>query len=356
MANGKPTDKHNRHGGLTVVPMPGFEDLAREIQKKIQERRKMKVDLAIPCFGERTNGEPFLRLGKQHIGGHDCVVITSGPGSYKMLIQLTMLLAYLAGRRAERIAVVSGYLPLSRSDKDEGTEELALITYFIQMILHAGGKKFDRIIAADLHAPQVVSAAGSMGKITEISLMKRLFTRVIEMAKAEGRKKLCILYPDDGAAKRYEGMIVKVLQEAGLGSLPTVKVFKRRLDSGKIKIDSIFGDTSDLPDATVLAIDDETATMGTQGETASFVLKNYGAAEVWGVTIHGVLCGAGPTRLAAYSAPLSRLFITDTIPVVGRPQLTGLIETGKLAVVSWADDLANVVYFHHWDISVRDIR
>lgn len=73
------------YGGLTLVPTPGYETIANAAAEHIRgrskcaDRRTTPVDVVEPKFELRASGEPFLKLGKEHIGGHDVVVITSGP-------------------------------------------------------------------------------------------------------------------------------------------------------------------------------------------------------------------------------------------------------------------------------------
>jgi len=62
----------NRHGGLTLLPMPGFRTLADAIAARIaavgseEGGTHTPVDIAEPEFGLRSSGEPFLRLGQRH--------------------------------------------------------------------------------------------------------------------------------------------------------------------------------------------------------------------------------------------------------------------------------------------------
>jgi len=349
VSNGEPHIGHNRNGGLTLVPMPGFEKQAAKVAAFIA-KKGTPCDTAHTKFDERSNGEPFLKLPKEHIGGHDCIILTSGPGTYQMLGQLYIMLAYLVGRRAGRITIVTGYFPLSRSDKDEGADELALASHTTRMMVNASEGKLDRIIAADLHAPQVVMA-GRMGLITEISLMRRLLTKILDSV---GDLKLCLMFPDDGANKRFGGIVRDILIERGL-SLPIVVIGKRRSDSHNVLIDSVFGDTEGLRGSTTVILDDETATMATQIATAHEIRHGFGVEHVWAATVHGVLCGPAPSRLAA-GQPIERLYITDTIPVEDRHELKGLINDGRIVVAPWEDDLANIIFHHHWDQSIREIR
>ena len=53
MSNGKKLDDFNRHGGLTIVAMPGFEDLAMEVKWRVEEhgrredKKRTLIDIAV---------------------------------------------------------------------------------------------------------------------------------------------------------------------------------------------------------------------------------------------------------------------------------------------------------------------
>ncbi len=346
----------NQHGGLTLVPLPGFEALAVEAKQRLERREPgfpTTVDIAVAEFGERSSGEPFIRLGKQHIAGHDCVVLGSGPGTMTMLTQMLMLLRYLVGRRASRVAVVSGYFPLGRSDKDEGGSEFALPPLFIDLMMMATYQKLDRVVSVDLHAPQVVMS-GRTGLITEVSLVRRVLKRAIDEAVQLGDP-ICLMFPDDSAAKRMEYAVSVLSDQAGV-ELPVVYGSKRRTSSADSTIKHLFGDLEALEGATVLNLDDEIATGGTNIATAAEVRAEHGASRVWAVVTHGVLCGSAPQRFLADDCPVERIFVTDTIPIDDRPALAPLVASGRLDVTSWCEDLAFILYHHHWNLSIRELR
>lgn len=352
---------YNRNGGLTLVPMPGFAEMAFQLKDTIEGRNHREkdppteVDIAIPDFGLRSNGEPFVRLAKDHIGGHDCVVLTSGPGTYQMLVQLLLVLGYLAGRRAGRITVVSSYFPLSRSDKDEGSLELALPRLIVDLMQSAADGRLDRIIAVDLHSPQVVMA-GKLGRITEVSMARRVLKRALDDAIEAGwRGKICILLPDDGAQKRYANVIKQVAQETG-EVLPVVIGQKRRTDSRNSELLGLSGDISALRGALVIGLDDEIATGKTNGDTAAAVKDSFNALAYWAAASHGVLCADAAELFQRNDWPIDRTYVTGTIPPENRAELAPLLQSGKLVVVSLVKDLAQVLYYHHWDRSIREMR
>lgn len=346
----------NQHGGLTLVPMPGFERLARDVKGRIEQGSyafETPVDIAEPEFGLRSSGEPFVRLGKEHIAGHDCVVLASGPGTPEMLTQLLLVLRYLSGRRASRIAAVTGYFPLGRSDKDEGAREFALPPLIIDLMMMSTYSDLDRVIAVDLHAPQVVMS-GRTGFITEVSMVRRVLKRAVDEARALGEP-VCLCFPDDTAAKRMESAVSQISEELGV-DFPSVYGVKRRSSSRDSTLSALFGDLHALDGSTVLNLDDEIATGGTNINSAAELKGAHGAARVWAVVTHGVLCGPAAERFMAKDCAVDRVFITDTIPVDNRPELAPLLETKRLDVTPWGPDLSWVLYHHHWNLSIRELR
>ncbi|MFH1404899.1 MAG: hypothetical protein ABIH21_02255 [Patescibacteria group bacterium] len=161
----------NRHGGLTLVPTPWFLQQAQTVQKILSDPDSFTkefhtdVDIVEPYYGGYASGEPNLEMTKEHVGGHDVMVITSGPGDYKMQGQLYQTLDYLAGHRAARISVVTSYFPCGRTDKDEGGKKFAAPHFIVRMMQTAANGKLDRIISVDLHSAQVV-VAGNAGFVT----------------------------------------------------------------------------------------------------------------------------------------------------------------------------------------------
>jgi len=346
----------NQHGGLTLIPMPGFESLASEVKTRVEAGTyefDTSIDVADFEFGYRASGEPYVRLGKEHIAGHDCVVLTSGPGTPSMLLQLMLILRYLSGRRASRITVVNGYFLLGRSDKDEGSLEFALASLIIDLMMMSTYSALDRVIAVDLHAPQVVMS-GRTGFITEVSMVRRMLKRAVDEAKALGQP-ICLCFPDDGAAKRMESAIEQVSEQLEV-TFPVVYGVKRRKSSHESMLVALFGELDAIEGATVLNLDDEIATGGTNIKTAADLKARFGAARVWAVVTHGVLCGPAPDRFSDPDCAVDRVFISDTIPVSTRPELTPLIEAGRLDVTSWCPDLSWILYHHHWNLSIRELR
>lgn len=355
----------NRNGGLTLVPMPGFETTAVQLKELIESRSTKStkkfpggcitpVDIAIPKFDFRPSFEPFIQLGKAHVGEHHCFVLTSGPGTYQMMMQLILVVGYLASRKASRVTVVSGYFPLSRSDKDEGDLELALVPFFMRALMSGSQGLLRRIVCADPHSDQMVMAADP-GVITPVYLTLRILRHVVSEAKKVSDN-ICLAFPDDTAAKRYEPAVA-ILEKELNTSFPFVSTAARRKSGHEKGIKYLVGDLREMRHAHVIALDDETATGGSQIKAAEQFKTKYGAKEVWAAVTHGVLCGKAPELFGANDCPVDRLYVTDTIPVIGREELIPLLASGRLHVISWVDDMAEIIFHLHWgSSSIRGIR
>jgi len=353
----------NRNGGLTLVPMPGFEKQAEAVKTKVEEigrregKRRTFVDIVIPEFGERVTHAPYLRLGKDHIGGHDVVVIGGGPGNWTDLGQLNLLLAYIKGRRAVRIATILGCFPLARSDKDIGELEFAMPNYVVGQMLAATGGKLDRIVSTDLHADQIVMSA-PMGFITPISLTRRVMAEAADwIAVRYPSSKVVLAFTDAGGIKRAKPSITRVEKDKFNGqSLPIVQGTKTRESSQKSQLDGLTGALSSVENAVVLMVDDEFTTGKTSNDTAEALTKDHGAKAIVVAVTHGPFSGNVVELLLDGGRFIDHIFSTDTIPFYNRPNLEPLFDRNLLTVVPWTDDMGWICFQHHGDESIRIVR
>lgn len=357
----------NQHGGLTLVALPGFINEAQRIKKIIEGwkgaegRIPTTVDIAIPEHGYRVNGEPYVLQSEEHICGHDCVVLASGPGTPELLIQLYLTLCYMVGRHAARIMLVVNYMPLTRSDKDEGEDELALISPIVHLLEAGAYGDLGRIVTVDLHAEQEVGVGSKSGLVTEVSLARKLLRLVVGKIVADHPgERVVLMFPDDGARKRFKSAVKRVVDEIAkqLGVEITV-VFgqKRRESSRSSDLIGIGGEVESLRGAHVIIFDDELAEGGTANNTAKAIKEPaYGALSCTAVVPHGVLCGKAASLLSSPDSGLDHIYVSDTIPVENRPALERLTTSGKLTVMPWCEDLAEIIYRLHWNKDIRSMR
>lgn len=360
---------HNPNGGLTLIPLPGYEDVAQTLKISIERmggrphHRQTPVDIAVPLFSTYANDETVVALPNTHILEHDCVVVGSGSGSDRMLMQLLWTLSVLAGRHAGRIAVTTGYFPLSRSYGDEGDTILTTPPMMMRLANAACGRVgLHRWVCADPHSKQI-TMAGDPGQVTPVYLTRKLLSFAIDgsLTCEDSGLPIVLAFPDDTASKRYAPAVKSIQEQRGI-RLPVVTAFKRREDSERTQILGIVGDIEAVRDARVLMFDDEIATGGSVVDMARGLKQGHGAKSVWACATHAVMCRGANMRFldqieSSGGQWVDHLVVSDTIRIEGRNEgLGALTQGGRMSVYSWLEDLAWVIYRHHWNLGVRELR
>jgi len=369
MTSGLPGDdkeqvRINLNGGLTLIPAPGFDRIAFDVKQIIEGYYKdTPIDIVPPVIKLRASGEPCVQMGKEHIGGHDCVLITSGPGTYKMICETQFLLGQIVGRRARRLMLVTAYQPLSRTDKDEGDLEFALQMHVVHLFKSAAYGKLDRIIVVDLHSAQGVQSGGQLGFITEISLARRVLKRAVQDAIKEfPQAKIILIFPDENAGKRFRDAVIRVRDEITREHSIELRILhgqKIREDSRNSQFLGLFGHLGDieaLKGGIGIIFDDEISTFGTNYDVAHEIWRRYDPRALRSAAIHGVFSENAAERISSATNPISRIYITDTVPFDDRPHLNHLFESQRVVCVPWVQDLAQVIYHYHWGQSIREKR
>lgn len=337
----------NQHGGLTLVPLPGFEKFAESVAatfctdyRRWAGKRYTKVDIAVPTIGYYGNNESSFKLPEKHIVGHDCALITSGPGTDTMLYRLGEALWQLAERDATRILVLCGYFPKSRTDKDEDDHSvLAQPRSICEMMVERSRGKVKQCVTADLHS---VQSASVHHILREVSVMKRLTYKAIHSCE-HCKEPICFLLPDDGAAKRYE----KLLREWWFHSDDQKIVYgsKRRKDD-ELVFNGLNCDVKALAGAHAVIIDDEIVSGRTNIIAAGVAKKIYGAAMVSAIVPHLIGCEEFLSAIKDRDCPLDYVYCSDTIPI--RKELLEFFPRSTISVVPWHEQAAEIIYkFRH---------
>ncbi len=358
----------NQHGGLTLVGLRGYEALINTVKDLIETKSgndggktpHTPVDIVRPEIKRFANGEPDVRLRKQHVGGHDIVVVTSGPGTNDMIMETLWVLNHLAAHRASRIMLVTGYFPLSRSDKDEAEVRLTtppmVINWFKMASMHPNGKDclLCRVVCADPHSVQL-TMAGDSGFITPIFLTRRLLRPTITDA-LEQNKRIALAFPDNSAVARFEPAILKVQKSLDI-EIPIVVAIKRRdMLTGKSTLVGMQGDLENLEGSLVIMCDDEIDTGGSIMNMATLLRDMYKVDSVWAAVIHAVFSDPAPQRFMFADSPVDRVLAMNTIPHNNRSEIAPLIECGRLNMYPWLEDLAWLILMHHWKVGMREAR
>ena len=221
------------------------------------------------------------------------------------------------------------YSPYSRQDrKAEGREPITakLVADFFST---AGA---DRIMSVDLHSGQIQGFFD--GPVDHLLAMPVL----VQYLKREAPSELVVVSPDAGrvkVAERYSQQL-----DADLAF-----VHKRRPKgiANTVEARDVVGDVAGR---CCVIVDDMIDTASTLC-AASEILMDKGAIDVWAMATHGVLSDPAIDRLK--NSPISRVVITDTLPLPSEKQID------KIEVLSIAHLVADAIDAVFEDTSVSEI-
>lgn len=210
------------------------------------------------------------------------------------LIALIYLVKHLNAHGIEKIRLFMPYIPNARQDRVKSGEDIFTLKYFSQLI---NSLNFETVTVLDPHSP--VSEA-LIDRIV-IHQPRENILRVIEKIRAEKGEEPIMFYPDEGASKRYSGMI----------GLPSVFGIKRRdWKTGKIQGLDISGGNGLISGRTVLIADDICSRGGTFLYSAK-KLKELGSGDIYLYVSHcekTILDGE-----LIESGLLKKIYTTDSI-------------------------------------------
>ena len=257
------------------------------------------------------------------------VVQTSSTPLNEHIMELLIFINALKHASAARITAVIPCFPYARSDKKD-RPRIAITARLLADLLEEAGA--NRVLTMDLHSPQI---QGFFRVPADQMMAANLVCR--HLAKTLDLKNTVAVASDAGEAKdigRYANRL----------NLPIAIIDKRRYgDDDRAHAENLVGD---VKGKTALIVDDEISTGGTIVEATQFLLKK-GAKEVVVAATHPVFSGPAPQRLR--EAPISRVVVTDTVPVPKEKRFDGL------QVLSVAPLLAESIMRIHNGNSVSEL-
>ena len=325
-------EKLASHGDLSEAPMAVWTGsshpaLGASLAKKLHVE-EIKVE-------QGKNGKLSSASAQQVAGKRIVLVQTKRMGnSERFHSDLLEMLhgAYEAKRNgAASVMVVSPYMAYSRSDRMDTSGTSVGAAILPQLMKRAG---VDDVVFYSIHQAQEVGIFQALHiKTAHAAGEQVLASRIAEhLVKTDvPLETLKVLAPDAGAAKRAR-VFAKFLEKSlnrPAGSIDVVIANKERNGNvAKVRFEG------DVTGATIIAIDDETASGSTMKQNADAARAN-GARAVLGAVSH--LTGAAHKTLTGSS--LDRLFVLDTLPQDELQKTTG----HPIEVIPIADHLAKVV-------------
>jgi len=296
----------------------------------------LSVELGEANIVQFANGEMRARFGESVRGGDVFIMQTHCAADGRsvndsIMEQLIMIdAAYRAS--AKRVTAVCPFYGYARQDrKAEGREPIT--ARMIADMFKAAGSK--RMVSVDLHSGQIQGFFdGPVDHLTAIPVLEDY----VRLHVSDG---VVIVSPDAGRVKVAE----RFAQHLADLNADVAFVHKRRpkgLDNVAVAKQVI----GDVGGRLCILTDDMIDTGGTMVSAAELLIER-GAREVWAMATHGVLSGPAIERLE--SAPISRVILTNTLPLPADRRLP------KIEVLSVAKIIADALSAVFDETSVSEL-
>ena len=229
------------------------------------------------------------------------------PPVHDHLMELLQMLDAARGASAARTTAVIPYYGYARSDKKDAPR-ISIAARLVADLIDAAGA--NRVLTMTLHAPQVHGFFNiPVDHLNALHVLASHF-------QGKDLQGTVVVSPDLGRAKEAAHFARLLNVSVAAGS-------KRRISDKKVVIDAIVGD---VEGKSVIVLDDEIATGGTQVELIDR-LRERGVRQVTVSCTHGLFSGDALERFNSI-AEVQELLTTDTVPMSphGRchPKLTTL--------------------------------
>jgi ribose-phosphate pyrophosphokinase len=292
----------------------------------------LDIELGNPNIVEFANGEIRARFAES-VRGNDVFIVQSHYGidgrsvNDSIMEQLIMIdAAYRAS--AKRITAVCPFYGYARQDRKASGREPITARLVANMLKVAGAK---RMISVDLHSGQIQGFFD--GPVDHLTAMP-----VLEDYLRAHADDPVIVSPDAGRIKVAERYAQHL--DADLAF-----IYKRR-PKGVDNVAEAKGVIGEVEGRHCVLIDDMIDTAGTI-ISATDILLDRGATEVWALATHGVLSGMAVDRLK--NSAITRVVITNTLPLPPEKQID------KIEVLSVAKIIADALDAVFEDTSVSEI-
>jgi ribose-phosphate pyrophosphokinase len=310
-------------------------------------RRDLKIftGTAHPALGESIASYLGVPVGRAHLArfsdgevwfqihdnvrGADVFVVqpTCSPVN-ENLVELLLMLDAFKRSSASRLTTVLPYYGYGRQDRKD-KPRVPISAKLVADLLSTAGT--DRVLTVDLHAAQIQG-------FFDIPV-DHLFAApvIIEHVQQLQLPQLTVVSPDAGGVERARAYAKRL--DAALAI-----VDKRRDQPNVAEVHHVIGD---VQGRTALIVDDIVDTAGTLTKVAE-AIKAAGAREVLASCSHAVLSGHSIERIER--SPLSKLIITDSLPLTAEKKACG-----KIVVLTIAELLARAIKNIHEETSVTSL-
>lgn len=192
--------------------------------------------------------------------------------SDRELVALIFLTEHLRDAGIENIDLYMPYIPNARQDRVKDVMDVFTLKYFSKII---NSLQFGNITVLDPHSNVSVALLDRVRVISPKTYVEQVLGMLSEK-DSQTSGDILMFYPDEGAGKRYSGMVDKPY---------TFGMKKRDWKSGDIKGLDVAGEIERIAGSDILIVDDICSMGGTFYFSAKR-LKELGAADIYLYVTH----------------------------------------------------------------------
>jgi ribose-phosphate pyrophosphokinase len=289
--------------------------------------RHLNIPLGKAVVDAYRNGETRVLL-EESVRGADVFVVqpTCTPVNHH-LMELLIMLDALKRASAAQITAVIPYYGYAKQEKKSAPREPISAKLVANLIAEAGA---DRVLTCDLHAPAIEGFFDIPVDHLQARMLLAQHIRELHLPQ------LTVVAPDAGRV----GWALEFLDQIG-GDLAIIA--KRHPGVDATAVVEMVGEVAGR---TTILIDDMILTGGTLLAATDLLLER-GAREVYICATHAAFADGVRARLEA--SPVTRICVTDTVPLCGPPPAD---RPSKITVLSVAAMLAEAIGRIHDNRSV----
>jgi ribose-phosphate pyrophosphokinase len=283
------------------------------------------IDLSETTIRNFSDGEIWVKF-EENVRGVDLFLIQSTFAPSDNIWELLIMIDAAKRASAKRVTAVIPYYGYARQDRKDQPRVSVTAKLMANLITRAGA---DRVITIDLHSSQIQGFFDiPLDHLYASPVLIRAFRKM-------NLDNLIVVAPDVGGAKTARSYAKRL-------NTDLVLLDKRRPAHNVSEIINIIGD---VEGKNAIIVDDMIDTGSTFVKCAE-ALKNKGALDIYGITVHPVFSG-NAIDLIESSEAVKKVFVTDTIPLWR--------ESEKIQVVTVGELLAEAIIRTHDNRSISSL-
>jgi len=286
---------------------------------------QLGIELSTTTIQNFSDGEIWVKF-EENVRGVDLFLVQSTFAPSDNLMELLIMIDAAKRASVKRVTAVIPYYGYARQDRKDQPRVSVTAKLIANLLTRAGA---DRVIAVDLHSSQI---QGFFDIPLDHLYASPVLLRAIKKLKMEN---IAIASPDVGGLRTARSYAKKL-------NADLILVDKRRPEHNQAEIMNIIGDPKDK---NIIIVDDMIDTGSTFVKCAE-AIKEKGALEIIGITVHPVFSGSALDKIENSKA-INKLFVTDTIPLPRNSE--------KIEIVSVAELLSEAIIRTHDNRSISSL-